>query len=77
MDANSVEAQRLLTALGDELAMSAKVVVFCGEALPVTMGHIDDWIARNHVLATATTREPRQSGSQLPASRKEERLDFG
>jgi pimeloyl-ACP methyl ester carboxylesterase len=28
-------------------------LVFCGEALPVTMGHIDDWIARNHVLASA------------------------
>jgi pimeloyl-ACP methyl ester carboxylesterase len=28
-------------------------LVFCGEALPVTMGHIDDWIARNHVLAIA------------------------
>ena len=28
-------------------------LVFNGEALPVTMGHIDDWIARNHVLATA------------------------
>ncbi len=28
-------------------------LVFFGEALPVTMGHIDDWIARNHVLATA------------------------
>jgi pimeloyl-ACP methyl ester carboxylesterase len=26
-------------------------LVFFGEALPVTMGHIDDWIARNHVLA--------------------------
>src|SRR5271166_398962 len=28
-------------------------LVFFGEALPMTMGHIDDWIARNHVLATA------------------------
>jgi len=28
-------------------------LVFCGEALPVTMGHIDDWIVRNHVLAIA------------------------
>ncbi len=28
-------------------------LVFFGEALSVTMGHIDDWIARNHVLATA------------------------
>ena len=28
-------------------------LVFSGEALPVTMGHIDDWIARNHVLANA------------------------
>jgi pimeloyl-ACP methyl ester carboxylesterase len=28
-------------------------LVFCGEALPVTMGHIDYWMARNHVLATA------------------------
>ncbi len=28
-------------------------LVFFGEALPVTMGHIDDWIARNHVLAIA------------------------
>lgn len=28
-------------------------LVFGGEALPVTMGHIDDWIARNRVLATA------------------------
>jgi len=28
-------------------------LVFSGEALPVTMGHIDDWIARNHVLASA------------------------
>jgi hypothetical protein len=24
-----------------------------GEALPVTMGRIDEWIARNHVLAIA------------------------
>lgn len=28
-------------------------MVFSGGALPVTMGHIDEWIARNHVLATA------------------------
>jgi pimeloyl-ACP methyl ester carboxylesterase len=28
-------------------------LVFWGEALPVTMGHIDDWIARNQVLAIA------------------------
>ena len=28
-------------------------LVFFGDALPVTMGHIDDWIARNHVLAIA------------------------
>ena len=28
-------------------------LVFSGEALPVTMGHIDDWIARNQVFATA------------------------
>jgi pimeloyl-ACP methyl ester carboxylesterase len=28
-------------------------LVFFGKALPVTMGHIDDWIARNHVLAIA------------------------
>jgi pimeloyl-ACP methyl ester carboxylesterase len=28
-------------------------MVFSGTALPVTMGYIDDWIARNHVLATA------------------------
>jgi pimeloyl-ACP methyl ester carboxylesterase len=28
-------------------------LVFFGEALPVTMCHIDDWIARNHVLAIA------------------------
>jgi hypothetical protein len=28
-------------------------LVFHGNALSVTMGHIDDWIARNHVLATA------------------------
>ena len=28
-------------------------LIFFGEALPVTMGHIDDWIARNHVLAIA------------------------
>jgi pimeloyl-ACP methyl ester carboxylesterase len=28
-------------------------LVFFGEALPVTMGYIDDWIARNHVLSAA------------------------
>jgi pimeloyl-ACP methyl ester carboxylesterase len=28
-------------------------LVFSGKALPVTMGYIDDWIARNHVLAIA------------------------
>jgi pimeloyl-ACP methyl ester carboxylesterase len=28
-------------------------MVFCGEMLHITMGHIDDWIARNKVLATA------------------------
>jgi pimeloyl-ACP methyl ester carboxylesterase len=28
-------------------------MVFSGTALPVTMGHIDDWIARNHVLSIA------------------------
>jgi pimeloyl-ACP methyl ester carboxylesterase len=28
-------------------------MVFSGAALPVTMGHIDDWIARNLVLAIA------------------------
>ena len=28
-------------------------MVFSGIALPVTMGHIDDWIARNQVLAIA------------------------
>jgi pimeloyl-ACP methyl ester carboxylesterase len=28
-------------------------LVFFGEALPVTMGHIDDWITRNRVLAVA------------------------
>lgn len=28
-------------------------LVFWGEALHVTMGHIDDWIARNNVLAVA------------------------
>jgi pimeloyl-ACP methyl ester carboxylesterase len=29
-------------------------MVFSGTALPVTMGHIDDWIARNQVLAIAS-----------------------
>ena len=28
-------------------------LVFFAEALPVTMGHIDDWIAKNHVFALA------------------------
>jgi hypothetical protein len=28
-------------------------MVFSGEALAVTVGQIDDWIARNHVLAIA------------------------
>jgi pimeloyl-ACP methyl ester carboxylesterase len=28
-------------------------LVFSGEALPVTMRHVDDWIARNRVLAVA------------------------
>jgi hypothetical protein len=28
-------------------------MVFSGAALPVTRGRIDDWIAKNHVLATA------------------------
>jgi hypothetical protein len=28
-------------------------MVFSGAALPVTMGQIDDWLARNHVLAIA------------------------
>lgn len=28
-------------------------LVFFGNALPVTVRHIDDWIARNHVLASA------------------------
>jgi pimeloyl-ACP methyl ester carboxylesterase len=28
-------------------------MVFSGAALPITIGHIDDWIARNHVLAIA------------------------
>jgi hypothetical protein len=26
-------------------------IVFSGAALPVTMSYIDDWMARNHVLA--------------------------
>jgi pimeloyl-ACP methyl ester carboxylesterase len=26
-------------------------LVFFGDALPVTMGHIDDWIARNQLIA--------------------------
>jgi hypothetical protein len=30
-----------------------RAILLFGEALPVTMGHIDDWIARNRVLATA------------------------
>jgi hypothetical protein len=28
-------------------------LVFHGNALSATMGHIDDWVARNHELATA------------------------
>jgi hypothetical protein len=28
-------------------------LVFFGDALPVTMGQIDDWIAKNHLLSTA------------------------
>ena len=28
-------------------------LVFHGKALPITMGHIDDWIAENRVLSTA------------------------
>lgn len=28
-------------------------LVFSGEALRVTMGHIDDWIASNHILSAA------------------------
>jgi pimeloyl-ACP methyl ester carboxylesterase len=28
-------------------------LAFFGKALPVTMGHIDNWIAQNHVLSTA------------------------
>lgn len=28
-------------------------MVFYGQALPITVGHIDDWIARNDVLSTA------------------------
>ena len=28
-------------------------MVFSGAALPVTMGHIDDWIAQNYMLSTA------------------------
>ena len=28
-------------------------MVFSGAALPVTMGHIDDWVANNRVLSTA------------------------
>jgi pimeloyl-ACP methyl ester carboxylesterase len=27
-------------------------MVFYGEALPITMGHIDDWIARNNAVST-------------------------
>jgi pimeloyl-ACP methyl ester carboxylesterase len=32
---------------------SADHMVFSGAALPVTMGHIDDWIAKNRVLSMA------------------------
>jgi pimeloyl-ACP methyl ester carboxylesterase len=28
-------------------------MVFCGEAQSITMSHIDNWIARNHVFSTA------------------------
>jgi pimeloyl-ACP methyl ester carboxylesterase len=28
-------------------------MIFYGDALTITMGHIDYWIARNHVLARA------------------------
>jgi hypothetical protein len=28
-------------------------MVFSGAALPITMGRISDWIAKNHVLTTA------------------------
>jgi pimeloyl-ACP methyl ester carboxylesterase len=28
-------------------------MVFYGDALSITMGHIDDWIARNNMLSTA------------------------
>ncbi|HTH85969.1 hypothetical protein [Mycobacterium sp.] len=28
-------------------------MVFYGAALPITMGHIDEWIARNNLLSTA------------------------
>lgn len=34
--------------------------VFSGEALPITMGHIDQWIATNHVLTIADHRRNRQ-----------------
>jgi hypothetical protein len=40
-------------------------LVFFGEALPVTMGHIDDWIARNHVLAIAWLPQRMQAGVYL------------
>jgi len=35
-----------------EIPRSDHLVSF-GDALPVTMGHIDDWIAKNRVLSTA------------------------
>ena len=28
-------------------------LIFTGDALPVTMSHIDDWISRNNVLSAA------------------------
>jgi hypothetical protein len=31
-------------------------MVFGGAALTITMGHIDDWIARNNVLSTTPSR---------------------
>jgi hypothetical protein len=40
-------------------------LVFFGEALPVTMGHIADWIARNHVLALPSCLRRIQAGVYL------------
>jgi pimeloyl-ACP methyl ester carboxylesterase len=31
-------------------------LAFSRGALPVTMGHIDDWIAKNHVLGLSSPR---------------------